>query len=232
METLLLIKGRANIKPPSQQSEFEKNFLKVFCDLKTIRELKNTSSVCTFSAYEPPDSLGIVPMDRLINLNQKGMRRREVEGTEEEYELNDLFKNPSLMVKHGIVILGHDTTTGYGKTRLALRLAVEWAKAYNKQHDLAKEEAKVVFTNTVDVARDIVFQKRFVWVIDDMKAHDKEQVVHLSENGLKVLLSPGDCGTVRARNQDVQLPSGVPRIFTANAASPAEWVGEIGRAHV
>ena len=92
------------------------------------------------------------------------------------------------MAKHGIVILGHDTTTGFGKTRLALRLAVEWAKAYNQEHDLPKEQAMVVFTNTVDVARDIVFKKGFVWVIDDMKAHDKTQVMYLSENGLKVWL--------------------------------------------
>ena len=92
------------------------------------------------------------------------------------------------MAKHGIVILGHDTTTGFGKTRLALRLAVEWAKTYNQQHDLPKEMAEIVFTNTVDVARDIVFKKGFVWVIDDMKAHDKEQVMYLSENGLKVSL--------------------------------------------
>ena len=92
------------------------------------------------------------------------------------------------MAKHGIVILGHDTTTGFGKTRVALRLAVEWAKTYNQQHDLPKEEAKIVFTNTVDVARDIVFKKGFVWVIDDMKAHDKTQVMYLSENGLKVWL--------------------------------------------
>ena len=92
------------------------------------------------------------------------------------------------MGKHGIVILGHDTTTGFGKTRLALRLAVEWAIAYNHEHDLPKTEAKIVFTNTIDVARDIVFQKGFVWVIDDMKDHDKEQVMYLSENGLKVWL--------------------------------------------
>jgi len=92
------------------------------------------------------------------------------------------------MAKHGIVILGHDTTTGFGKTRLALRLAVQWAIAYNRANDLPKEDAKIVFTNTIDVARDIVFRRGFVWVIDDMKAHDKTQVMYLSENGLKVWL--------------------------------------------
>ena len=92
------------------------------------------------------------------------------------------------MAKHGIVILGHDTTTGFGKTRLALRLAVEWAIAYNLENDLPKEDAKIVFTNTLDVAREIVFRKGFVWVIDDMKPYDREQIMYLSENGLKVWL--------------------------------------------
>ena len=93
METLLLIKGGALMKPVSQQSEFEKHFLKVFGNLKNIRELKNTSSSLMFSAYEPPDSLGIVPMDRIINMNQKGTRRREVQGTEEEHSTNHISSN-------------------------------------------------------------------------------------------------------------------------------------------
>ena len=189
MEHLISIKGRALMEPTIQQSEFEKQFLKVFVDLKTPRELTNKSSSVLFSAYEPPDSLGIVPMDKITNMNQKGTRRREVQGTYEEYELTDLFNNPNLMAKHGIVILGHDTTTGYGKTRLALRLAVEWAKTYNEQQNLPKEDAKIVFTNTIDVARDIVFKRGCVWVLDDMKPNDREQIMYLSEHGLKVLLN-------------------------------------------
>ena len=93
MEKLVLLKGRATVKPISQQSEFEKIFLKVFVDLKIYRELKNTSSAVMFSAYEPPDSLGIVPMDKLINLNQKGKRRREVQGTEEEHSTDNISSN-------------------------------------------------------------------------------------------------------------------------------------------
>ena len=93
MDKLLLLKGRALMKPSSQQSEFEKHFLKVFVDLKVIRELKYTSSSLMFSAYEPPDSLGVVPLDKLINLNQKGKRRREVQGTEEEHSTDNISSN-------------------------------------------------------------------------------------------------------------------------------------------
>ena len=93
MEKLVLLKGRATVKPISQQSEFEKIFLKVFVDLKIIRELKEKVSAVMFSAYEPPDSLGVVPLDKLINLNQKGKRRREVQGTEEEHSTDNISSN-------------------------------------------------------------------------------------------------------------------------------------------
>ena len=92
-EKLLLIKGRALMKSVGQQSEFEKNFLKVFVDLKIIRELKCASSSLMFSAYDPPDSLGVVPMDKIINLNQKGKRLREVQGTEEEHSTDNISSN-------------------------------------------------------------------------------------------------------------------------------------------
>ena len=90
MENLITIRGRALMKPTIQQTEFEKMFLKIFVDLKVLKELKNTSSSVLFSAYEPPDSLGIVPMDKIINLYQKGTRRREVQGTEEEHSTNNI----------------------------------------------------------------------------------------------------------------------------------------------
>ena len=93
IEKFLLVKGRAHMKPQSQQTEFEKHFLKAFSDLKSLRELKSTTTAVMFSAYEPPDSLGIVPLDKLINLNQKGHRRREVQGTEEEHSTDNISSN-------------------------------------------------------------------------------------------------------------------------------------------
>ena len=40
---------------------------------------------------------------------------------------------------------------------------------------------------------------------------------------MKVALTPMDAGNVHARNNNVIIPKGVPRIFTANAASPEDW---------
>ena len=43
---------------------------------------------------------------------------------------------------------------------------------------------------------------------------------------LKVLLSPRQAGTLRARNTDIKLPEGVVRIITSNAVDGQDWCGK------
>ena len=93
IEKFLTLKGRAHMKPKSQQTQFEQSFLKSFVDLKNLRELKSSTSAVMFSAYDPPESLGVVPMDKLINLTQKGKRRMEVQGTDEEHSTDNISSN-------------------------------------------------------------------------------------------------------------------------------------------
>ena len=78
--------------------------------------------------------------------------------TTETCNLQDLYIKPP-MHKYGILILGSAETTGFGKSQFALRLAVEWCRAYHEATGCPKEDCCVVFTNTLDVARDIVFKK-------------------------------------------------------------------------
>ena len=47
----------------------------------------------------------------------------------------------------------------------------------------------------------------------------------MSENMMKVLMAPTAPGSIRCRNADLVLPAGVPRLFTANAETAQEWVG-------
>ena len=221
-EQIMMVKGRAMAKHWKVRTEFETVFLRVFRDLVSMREIQNRHQGLVFSAYDPP--FGIVPMEHLINLKQKGSRLKEVVMEKEWYYLASLFSSP-LIAKYGIVILGENTTTGYGKTQLALRLAVEWCKAYNQATGSPKEEAKIVFSNTLDVAREVVFRKGFCWVIDEMSPGDQDQLIHASENSMKVLMSPATQGSIRCRNQDLVLPCGVPRIVTGNAENVDDWVG-------
>ena len=132
------------------------------------------------------------------------------------------------MSKYGIVILGLPTTTGFGTTQFALRLAVEWAKAYNEVKRLPKEDAVVVFSNTIDVAKEVQLKPGYVWVMDEMNPSDSTQAIHMGENMMKVLMAPTVPGSVRCRNADLMLPAGVLRIFTGNAAS-AQTSGSLGQ---
>ena len=82
---------------------------------------------------------------------------------------------------------------------------------------LPKENAVVVFSNTIDVAQEMVFKPGYVWIIDEMNRPDVAQAIHMSENMMKVLVAPTAPGSIRCRNADLMLPAGVPRIFTGNA---------------
>jgi len=62
-------------------------------------------------------------------------------------------------------------------------------------------------------------------VIDEFNPADSTQAIYMSENLMKVLLSPQVPGSVRCRNDDKMLPIGLPRIFTGNAESVEEWCG-------
>ena len=66
-----------------------------------------------------------MPLAAFINLrNTKGKHLIEVENGSSQWEtfdLTDLFTKP-LLSKYGIVILGDNRTTGYGKTQFAKRL--------------------------------------------------------------------------------------------------------------
>ena len=125
----------------------------------------------------------------MINLNlQKGTRVEEETMKTKTCNLTDLFTK-RLFDKYGIVILGPPATTGFGKTQFALRLAVEFAKAYNKVKGLPKEDAVVVFTNTIDGAKDVKFKPGYVWVLDEVNPSDQTQAIHMSENMMKVLLA-------------------------------------------
>ena len=222
MDKILRINGQTTAVFWKNRTEFQKIFLRCYKTLMEVRERENRRNGICFNAYKP--TMDIIPANMMVNLDQKGTRLKEVDLTLETYSLKDLFDRP-LAMKHGIVILGPPETTGFGKTQLALRLAVEFAKAYNKVKHLPKEDAVVVFSNTIDVAKDIKFKPGYVWVLDEMNPADPTQAIHMGENMMKVLLAPTVPGSVRCRNEDMQLPAGVLRIFTGNAASAQEWCG-------
>ena len=223
-ERVETLKGTILVKPVKTRSTFELSFLRATAQMVKVKQLRSKGSLgLTFSAYDPP--FPVIPLEFLIGLNQKGTRLQEVARTIEEHVLFDLFANPGLLAKHAALILGGNTTTGYGKTQFALRLACEWAKVLAESRGLSKDAAQVVFMNSLDAAKDVEFKPGMALVLDEFCPSDSESLVYVSENILKVLLCPSVMGTIRARNNEIKLCEGVARIITANASSAAAWCG-------
>jgi hypothetical protein len=172
--------------------------------------------------------IDIVPLAMLRNLCAVvGSRLKGAGLGHEAHSLYDLLTKPELLSKHGVVILGDaETTTGFGKSQFAKRLALEWSKAMCRAMNLSADRAVVVVTNTIDAARDIKFLPGMAWVLDEFEVADREQVIYMSGNMLKVLFSRAEPCSLRCRQSDLSLPTGVAVIVTGNAESPEEWVAD------
>jgi hypothetical protein len=223
---LMTLKGKCEMVAWKKRSDFQHTFLRVYFSLSKVVELEKQQFSCQMISAHAPE-VDIVPLSSLRNLGVVlGSRFKGAGLGHEAHSLYDLLTNPELLSKHGVVILGDsETTTGFGKSQFAKRLAVEWSKSMCEAMGLQRDRAQVVITNTIDAARDIKFLPGMAWVLDEFEVGDREQVIYMSGNMLKVLGSRGEPCSLRCRMSDLSLPAGVAVIVTGNANSPNEWVG-------
>ncbi len=127
-------------------------------------------------------------------------------------------------MQYGILLHGGNHTAGWGKTHALLRLAIEVSQAIVEVHQLPREDAVVVYSQTLDGVRDLHFKLGSVLVLDDWHPNDREQTIYISERAMTGLLNPRMSAVVRARNQDIALPASVPRFFSAQVDDPVDWV--------
>ena len=223
---VLKLKATFELKSPESRTPFEKAYLRCHATIMRVRELKGKDKhTLMFSANDIPPGVRVAPLSDFINLDQVGHSVEEVSMATKKWMLSDLFTKAEVMGTHGVILLGNDQTTGFGKTNLALRLALQWSRAMAKSAGRSESSAKIVFSTDIDSARDIVFARGMVWVIDEFHPWDREQVQYMSEGMLKVLVVPTAQGCVRARNESVKLVPGVGRIFTGNSSSGQDWCG-------
>jgi len=205
----------ANVCLRSRAEVIFTRLLRAWFSVFKLKELQGSTSALMFNAFAPP--FPVVPVEMLCGLHQKGENLEEVSLQKRLYSLEQLFCDSSLLLRFGVVLIRSNKTTGFGKTQVALRLACEWARAYVKSHKLLDDCAIVVFCNTLDVLRDVVFRPGMVLVLDEFTPSDREQVIYMSETIMKCLQNPKQGGNVRARNADIKLIANMPRILTGNA---------------
>jgi hypothetical protein len=85
-----------------------------------------------------------------INLEQRGIRRREVSGVDECLSLQQLFENPKIMQEYSILICGPPATTGYGKSCIARSLASAYLKWRVDSGECMPNDTFVHITSTMD----------------------------------------------------------------------------------
>lgn len=207
---------------PHPRNSFQSGFLRVFNDLKMVREIGSRFHGCCINALNP--HIAVPEFSSLVGLHQKGVRMREISMVDETHTLLDLF-HTSAVTKYGILVLGSASTTGYGKTSMCIRLAIEWVKAYHEEQKTPAEDAIVVFTNTIDGAREVAWKPGMFWVLDEVSPSDREQLIYASENSFKTMLNPAISRTIRARNKDFVVPAMVPIVLNGNGDDFDSWFG-------
>ena len=220
------VKGMCEAVAVKKRNDFETVVLRCYGSLTKCQAVKEKTSALVFSASRPP--WPVCPLEFLIGMDQKGSRLLEQSnGQFEHISLRQLVADPTLLSRYGVVLAS--PMTGIGKTMFACRLAMEWSLAAVAAAGLPSSRAQVVFTNSFDAARSIVFEPYMVWIIDEVSPGDLSQLAFSSENILKVLLNPSMAGSINAEHGSIELPAMLPRIFTCNNSSPADWCSNGGR---
>ncbi len=225
---ILKVKGSINAKPRKTLTEFDSTFLRCLADILKMKELQRASKCEIVNAYtyqEDNPNMKICPLQLLRNLNQTGSRLRAVDLVEETFSLRQVLSDRRVAQQTGILLLGGNKTTGFGKTQFALRCAVEHAMAWCEATGAPRDEANILITNTIDSANSVDFSKIMVWILDEFSPGDKETQCYASEDLLKCLLTTNLVADLRGRNHNVKVPAGVLRIVTSNAETGQEWVG-------
>ena len=65
-----------------------------------------------------------------------------------------------------------------------------------------------------------------VIILDEMKPSDKDSNVYMTSTMLKSFTDVSEVVTIRARNTDLVIPAGIPRIVTGNASTRKDFFGD------
>ena len=222
-------RGRVRAISTKERTNEQDIFLRCYDDManKSKNEKHVEGRSATWNAYSPPTATKVPPLSALINLNQEGTRYEPDTKSYLKYTLKDCLENKDdIMFKYGIYILGgNQETTGYGKSSFARALASNLAQCIAEGNNIPKDGARVVEAKTFEGLKNIDFNKGDVIILDELKPADKESNVYCTESHLKAFNDVSANTTMRARNSDLIIPAGIPRITTGNALTRNEYFG-------
>jgi hypothetical protein len=176
-------------------------------------------------AYVFEGSRAVLPNNCFQNTDKLvGIRIDEWTGDKIAITWKEFMSNPDFFENHCAVILGSNATSGFGKSALAVRSALNMGKAMAMQRDLPASDGRCITRNTIEACRSLP-ELRWPLVIDEFSPQDVSQAKHWSLDIAKIISNMTQSRDIRANYNNVDIPPHTPTIFTANAKSLEDWMG-------
>lgn len=178
----------------------------------------------TWSCLFPP--VPIVTSRFLLNTDMVGTRLLEQSGGQlVQYPLSRILTDTSVLLSHSLLLIGDNSSTGFGKSAFAKHVAIQWSLRRAAETGRPAGDASITFTTCLDSLRDANIMPSSALIVDEFHPDDGESIQYCSEHMMKTLMDPTASCSVRCRAKNAVIPAGVARIFTGNAASAIAWCG-------
>ena len=220
-EGLLRLVASVKLTPKKDRDEFQNSFFTLLPQLNELRTLKERVRNCGVAITMQNRATHMQSLDQFIpdildlrvTIHDRSVWTSGECSLKEYLASEDLHQTLSLLV-HG--------DTGLGKSEMVKLLFFTLSASYLDQ------DALLWHCNTIDQIRAFKNDMKAgqVLMLDEFNPVGA-QVVHSDPNLIKVLVNPVLPGTVRARNDDVSLPTGLIRVITANSESLEHWLAPL-----
>ena len=156
-----------------------------------------------------------------------GTRLEERTGNLLQYTLHDVLMNKDqVLFRYGIVIIGANSTSGFGKSAFCKALACTVSQCLAEAHQMTSDRARVIYTRTLEGLRDVEFGSCDTILLDEFQPADTQSNVYISPTILKTCNDPSEVCTFRARNKDIIIPPGICRVTCGNGSDRKNYFGD------
>ena len=144
-----------------------------------------------------------------------------------QYSLHDVLTNKeNLLFRYGIVIIGANSTSGFGKSAFCKALACAVSQCIAEAKRMTSDRARVIYTRTLEGLRDVEFHEGDTILLDEFQPGDSKSNVYISPTILKTFNDPSEVCTFRARNKDIVIPPGICRVTCGNGDDRKNYFGD------
>ena len=156
-----------------------------------------------------------------------GTRLEERTGNLIQYTLHDVLMNKDqVLFRYGIVLIGSNSTSGFGKSAFCKALACSVSQCIVEAHQMTSDRARVIYTRTLEGLRDVEFHIGDTILLDEFQPGDSQSNVYISPTILKTFNDPSEVCTFRARNKDIVIPPGICRVTCGNGDDRKNYFGD------